>query len=76
MNWDLRESRDMVNNDPKFIKSVKMLQTHVSTLARAGKIGQKACDVYQDGNPKSVDFTLSSLLFASMTEGCEVKGLY
>jgi len=39
-----------------------------------GFIGRKACDVYKDGDPNSVGFTISSLMFGGIDEGCEVKG--
>lgn len=32
--------------------------------------------MYEDGNPDSVSFTISSLLFESMNEGCVVKDFH
>jgi hypothetical protein len=46
-------------------------------MGKHGLVGQKACDVYQDGNPKSVSCTASLLLFVeNISEGCEVRGFY
>lgn len=39
-------------------------------------IGRKACNVYKDGDPNRVGFTISSLMFEGMKEGCEVKGFF
>jgi hypothetical protein len=40
-------------------------------------VGRKACDLYEAGNPKSVVFIASSLLFVkNISKGCEVKGFY
>ena len=41
-----------------------------------GLIGRKACNVYEDGEPNSVGFTISSLLFENLNEGCVVKGFH
>jgi hypothetical protein len=69
----------MSTSEPKAI-----LILHICSVSKsdklteeAGMIGREARDLYEDGNPKSVDFTVSSLLFErSMSEGCEVEGLY
>jgi hypothetical protein len=34
MNWDDAKSKETVDNDPKFIKSVKEIQTFVSKLSK------------------------------------------
>ena len=39
-------------------------------------IGRKACDMYKDGDPSSVGFTISSLIFETMKKGCEVKDFF
>ena len=80
----------MVDKDPNVVKSMKLLQAFVLRLSKwytrlpppesdrfieeHGLIGQKACNVYKDGKPNSVGFTISSLMFEDMKNGCEVKG--
>jgi hypothetical protein len=39
-------------------------------------IGRKPCELYKFGNPNSVAFTVSSLVFKSIKEGCEVEGFW
>jgi hypothetical protein len=43
-------------------------------IGKEGLIGKKACDLYKPGNPNNADFTVSSLLFQTIKEGCKVKG--
>jgi len=79
-----------VNNDPTIVKSMKILQAGVSRFSKlwtnsspsrsnrsieeAGVIDRKACDLCKDGDPFSVSFTISFLMFERVEEGCEVKG--
>lgn len=92
LNWDDQKSKDMVDNDPNVVKFMKALQAYVLRLSKwwtrlqppksdriieeTGLIGRKACNVYKDGDPNSVGFTISSLMFGGMEEGCEVKGFF
>jgi hypothetical protein len=82
----------MVNNNPTIVNSMKVLQAGVShfsklwtnsppsrsdrSIGKAGVIGRRACDLYEDGDPFSVSFTISSLMFESKDDGCEVKGFF
>ena len=90
VNWDDQKSVDMVDKNPVVVKSMKALQAYVLLLSKwwtrllppesnvfieeKGFIGRKACNVYKDGDPNSIGFTISSLMFGGMKEGCEVKG--
>jgi len=65
------------------VKSIKALQAYILRLLppesngfieEKGLISQKACNVYKDGDPNSIGFTVSSLMFRGIKEGCEVKG--
>lgn len=82
----------MVDNDTKIAKNLKWLQAWISHLSESWKrlprpksniliedknrIGRKACDLYVAGDPFSVGFTISSLMFATKKEGREIKGFF
>ena len=34
LNWDEQKSQDMVDNDPKVVKSLKVVQAYVSWLSK------------------------------------------
>ncbi|KAK5189111.1 hypothetical protein LTR96_010892 [Exophiala xenobiotica] len=76
MDWERQKSKDLVENDPTFITTIKELQAYIIILKERGNIGRMAHTLYKDGDPDSVDFTISSLLFGSMKESVEVKGFY
>ncbi|KFZ23193.1 hypothetical protein V502_02323 [Pseudogymnoascus sp. VKM F-4520 (FW-2644)] len=76
MNWDEKKSKDLVDNDRMFIESIKAIQAYAYEMNKHGLIGRKACDLYEPGNPNSVGFTASSLLFGTPKESLEVEGFY
>ncbi|KAH8746505.1 hypothetical protein F5883DRAFT_438010 [Diaporthe sp. PMI_573] len=73
-NWDAPASKLMLNNNDKLIRFMKTIQSIVSRMQDGNLIGRTAADVYVDGNPRSVAFTISSLLFASRENFAEVVG--
>ncbi|KAJ6004673.1 hypothetical protein N7540_013042 [Penicillium herquei] len=76
MNWDIQKSKELLDNDEVAVTSMKTLQSYVSWLRRERLIGRNASDVYKDGNPDSVQFTISSLLFENIRSGCGVKSFF
>ena len=91
LNWDEPKSKDMVENDPRIVQSMKELQSYIQKLSKwyksscpksdpcignQGFLGRKACNLYEDGDPYSVEFTISSKLFEGKEVGCIVEGFY
>ncbi|SMY30114.1 unnamed protein product [Zymoseptoria tritici ST99CH_1A5] len=72
LDWDKQSSKDMLENNGFLITSMKAIQLYVSYLRAEGKLGRKASDLYVDGNPGSVAFTFSSMLFVHTNE-CQVS---
>ncbi|KAF1965719.1 hypothetical protein BU23DRAFT_488616, partial [Bimuria novae-zelandiae CBS 107.79] len=73
LNWSLQKSKDMVANEERAIKFIQRLQKYVQRLGESYKIGHEAGNMYRDGDPDSVGFTISSLLFKK--DNYEAKGV-
>ncbi|KAL2284395.1 hypothetical protein FJTKL_08824 [Diaporthe vaccinii] len=70
-NWDAPTSRQKLEEDEKLINSMRYLQKFVSALREGSLIGRKAADLYVDGKPESVAFSISSLIFENREDGFE-----
>ncbi|KIV98446.1 uncharacterized protein PV09_09744 [Verruconis gallopava] len=75
LDWDDPVRMAMVGNDELFLSTMKSIQLYVQMMRTGGKIGRKASVLYTDGNPNSVTFTISSLLFTTM-KSCVVSDFY
>ncbi|OAA60577.1 hypothetical protein SPI_05701 [Niveomyces insectorum RCEF 264] len=73
-NWDAERSRKLVGDDQLVVASMKRLQAHVFSLRNSGLVGRTAAQVYIDGSPDSIAFTISSLLFTDV-RSCTVQDL-
>ncbi|KAF9729828.1 hypothetical protein PMIN01_11761 [Paraphaeosphaeria minitans] len=73
LDWTLQKSKDMVGNEERAVKFIQKLQKYVQSLEKNGWIGQEVGNLYRDGDPDSVGFTISSLLFKK--DCYEAKGV-